>query len=202
MTNFELVLTIDSASVDQLRAAGQAVLLTRVVDNMPGGVIWLSLEPALSSTVTIGSDYFLYAAQGPLQSGSLIVPRMLVPGDFGKLYPFDPQTMQFSPPEPGGPPDGFAVQVENKPGGPVAIGLAQGSPPMSPGPLSAVEVFPGQRIPLSPTSEVVIAVAQRMQAGTCHPQPLPNASPVKYRPDQPFLKMRYDAVLGKFVPES
>lgn len=211
MPKYTLTLNIDPTDLNYVKAAGQRLTLAKPVGSGDPNVVWLSIDPFPSTTITWTEEYWIYASTAEISHGASIDKLSeVVPGpalDSG-FYPFTPAAT-FGPLQKDTliPRGTYAANnyMPNQQYPILTFGLSQsamiGKELADRKPISAQSVLPNQQIQMTPFTHIFIWLQSQFSSETIITKIVGNNSVAKFGGGVDSIVMKYDADRGAFVED-
>lgn len=198
---YQINISIDQQSLQQMRMAGENVaLVKRVGSNPPSSapVIWAAFQPLMANTVAWTDSQALYATQTQIMAGATISMSMIFDADVGSAYVFSPSA-QFANVGSGA---AGAISLDNQSAQWRNFGLAQlatvsGVSQM--GPTNVVSVYQNMNTAFVPSETVSLFLSQMSQNGQVLSNIPGNALTMTLSSASPVANVVYDSGSGRFV---
>lgn len=211
MTKYTLTLNIDPDDMKYIKPAGQRLTLAKPVGSGDPNVVWLSIDPFPSTTITWTEDYWIYASTAEIADGASIDKLSEVaPGpalDSG-FYPFTPAAI-FGPlqKDPQIARGTYAANnyMPHAQYPALTFGLSQsamiGKTLAERKPISAQSVLATQQIQMTPFTHVYVWLQSQFASETIITKIIGNSSVARFGGGVESIVMKYDPDRGLFIED-
>ncbi|MEH1906053.1 MAG: hypothetical protein V7L04_32920 [Nostoc sp.] len=210
MSDYTLVLEIDSASLNIIKAAQLNITIAKPVSTSTPNVTWLVFDPFQQNTVEWTEQYGIYASPSSVLTNGAVISRLseVFPAHDAAYYTFT-SSATFSGPNTGaGAPSTGTFQVNNDMPNTsysaLTFGLEQAASINGTGiqasPLNAAVVPAAFSATFTPLTTVYVWLQANLQSGTVITQVISKAAIVTFGGSVTKQVLKYNPATGTFVP--
>jgi len=204
---YQINITIDSAGVQAINAAGQFVTFVKSITSSPAEtgnlpVAWLSFSPFMSNSVTWQESYYLYATTTVITSGATIqeTSQTPAPAQEGPIYTFAQGIFT-----PGAQGSALTYNMLNSQGSTLTFGLAQMATVNgnnATAPLNAVTILNNENASFTPIETISIFLSSFNNNGTVISQVASTALVVELTSQEPVANVGFNDATSQFILNS
>jgi hypothetical protein len=201
---YQINISIDSAGVQAINAAGQFVTFVKSITSSPAEsgnlpVAWLSFSPFMSNSVKWQESYYLYATTTVITSGATIqeTSQTPAPAQEGPIYTFKQGVFTA-----GTEGSATTYNMLNSQGSGLTFGLAQVASVNGTNvtaPLNAVSVLNGENASFTPIETISVFLSSFNNNGTVISQVASTALVVQLTSQEPVANVTFNDANSQFI---